>query len=90
MTFHELATNALKHGSLSVERGAFDVNWHCDAANYSTEEEVGRLNQQNRSRMAHNRLELAGIKIVRVADPKTTRRVFGMKLEHSKREKEEN
>ena len=28
MAFHELATNAVKHGALSVERGRIDVSWN--------------------------------------------------------------
>jgi two-component sensor histidine kinase len=31
MAFHELATNAVKHGALSVKDGRIDVSWHTDA-----------------------------------------------------------
>jgi two-component sensor histidine kinase len=33
MAFHELATNAVKHGALSVENGRIDVSWKTEAGN---------------------------------------------------------
>jgi len=32
MAFHELATNAIKHGGLSVKNGRIDVSWDTDAS----------------------------------------------------------
>lgn len=33
MAFHELATNAVKHGALSADNGRIDVSWETDAKN---------------------------------------------------------
>jgi two-component sensor histidine kinase len=38
MAFHELATNAVKHGALSVEKGHIDISWKTDIS--STENQL--------------------------------------------------
>jgi len=37
LAFHELATNAVKYGALSVETGSIAVKWTLDAATFSME-----------------------------------------------------
>jgi two-component sensor histidine kinase len=32
MIFHELMTNAVKHGALTMQGGQVEVRWHCDEA----------------------------------------------------------
>jgi two-component sensor histidine kinase len=32
MAFHELATNAVKHGALSVDNGRIDISWEIDVS----------------------------------------------------------
>jgi two-component sensor histidine kinase len=37
MAFHELATNAVKHGALSVESGRIEVSWNTDLPSAPTQ-----------------------------------------------------
>jgi two-component sensor histidine kinase len=37
MAFHELATNAVKHGALSLDNGRIDVSWNTDVSNTPTQ-----------------------------------------------------
>jgi two-component sensor histidine kinase len=37
MAFHELATNAVKHGALSIADGSVDIIWDCEAGTHGEE-----------------------------------------------------